>query len=469
MAGKYQAYPEYKKSSVGILGEIPSEWEVLRYKNVLKIMQGMAFKSSEYVDASSVVNIRMGNIKKGGDIDLKHNNKYLPENYKGLYGAYELYEGDAIIAMTDMSPTLDFLAVPAILEGLDENTSYLLNQRVGKLLLDKKFDIRFIRYLLLSDELRTQLKAKGLGTVQANMSNDDLYSSYFFCPSSKERLKIVDFLDHETAKIDSLIETQQRLIKLLNEKRQAVISHAVTKGLNPNAPMRDSGVEWLGDVPEHWDVVAIKHIVSTPVTDGPHETPEFLDEGVPFISAEAVSSGQINFDKIRAHISEEDNQRYSLKYSPKKYDIYMVKSGATTGVTAIVETDKKFNIWSPLAVIRCKEESYPYFVLNFMRSYNFKEAVELNWSFGTQQNIGMGVIENLHITRPPIAEAKEISEKLVEQCDVYDSVIDKASSQIDLMQERRAALISAAITGRIDVRNWQAPEPSDNQSKEEAA
>ena len=174
------------------------------------------------------------------------------------------------------------------------------------------------------------------------------------------------------------------------------------------------------------------------------------------ISAEAVSSGKIDFDKKRAHISEDDNKKYSLKYTPKKYDIYMVKSGATTGVTAIVETDNKFNIWSPLAVIRCKEDSFPYFVLNFMRSHNFLEAVELNWSFGTQQNIGMGVIENLHVTRPPVEEAKLIALKLNEQCDTFDLLINKAQSAIGLMQERRTALISAAVTGKIDVRHWQA-------------
>ena len=131
----------------------------------------------------------------------------------------------------------------------------------------------------------------------------------------------------------------------------------------------------------------------------------------------------------------------------------MVKSGATTGVTAIVETNIKFNIWSPLAVIRCKEGSYPYFILNFMRSFNFQEAVELNWSFGTQQNIGMGVIENLHVTRPPVGEAKLIAKKLSEKCAVYDGIIEKANIQIELSKERRTALISAAVTGKIDVRN----------------
>jgi type I restriction enzyme S subunit len=209
---------------------------------------------------------------------------------------------------------------------------------------------------------------------------------------------------------------------------------------------KDSGVEWLGELPEHWNVCAIKHIVSIPITDGPHETPNFFDSGIPFISAEAISTGRIDFEKIRAHISEEDNEKYSKKYFPKKYDIYMVKSGATTGITAIVETDIKFNIWSPLAVIRCNEKSNPYFVLNFLRSFNFKEAVELNWSFGTQQNIGMGVIENLHIAKPPFPEQQKIAQFLDHETAKIDTLIEKQQRLIELLKEKRQAVISHAVT-----------------------
>jgi type I restriction enzyme S subunit len=267
-----------------------------------------------------------------------------------------------------------------------------------------------------------------------------------------EQTAIAEFLDRETGKIDELAAEQRRLIELLKEKCQAVISHAVTKGLNPHVPMKPSGVEWLGDVPEHWDVMAIKRIVSEPITDGPHETPEFLDEGVPFVSAEAVSSGRIDFSKIRGHISAQDNERYSQKYSPKLHDIYMVKSGATTGVTAIVDGRTDFNIWSPLAVIRCGEKSTPYFVLNFMRSRNFSEGVMLNWSFGTQQNIGMGVIGNLACTIPPLPEQTAIAEFVGAELAKFDSLTAEAQHAIDLLQERRTALISAAVTGQIDVR-----------------
>ena len=179
-----------------------------------------------------------------------------------------------------------------------------------------------------------------------------------------------------------------------------------------------------------------------------------FEEGVPFLSAEGVSAGFVNFKKARGYITEELNKIYSKKYSPKLHDIYMVKSGATTGVTAIVETEKKFNIWSPLAAIRCKGEYSPYFVFNFMKSREFQKAVELNWSFGTQQNIGMGIIENLHVPCPPKSEAIEIAEYIKIKSDRFNKLIKMSNKQINLIKERKTALVSAAVTGKIDVRNW---------------
>ena len=209
---------------------------------------------------------------------------------------------------------------------------------------------------------------------------------------------------------------------------------------------KDSGVDWLGEVPEHWQTHTIKHIVSTPISDGPHETPEFLDEGVPFASAEAVSSGTLDFSKIRGFISREDHKRYGEKYLPRRNDIFMVKSGATTGVTAIVETDAEFNIWSPLAAIRCGLTADPYFVLFYLRSKKFLEAVTLSWSFGTQQNIGMGVIENLCIPLPHIGEQKQIATFLKYEIGKIEKLIGEQRRLIELLKEKCQAVISHAVT-----------------------
>lgn len=209
---------------------------------------------------------------------------------------------------------------------------------------------------------------------------------------------------------------------------------------------KDSGVEWLGQVPEHWKVTSLKHIVAIPITDGPHETPNFIVDGIPFVSAEAVSSGRIDFSKVRACISPEDNARYSQKYFPKRHDIFMVKSGATTGITAIVEDRTDFNIWSPLAVIRCGSSALPHFVLNFMRSGNFQEAVTLYWSFGTQQNIGMGVIENLSVPLPPLPEQTAIASFLDRETAKIDALVAEQQRLIELLKEKRQAVISHAVT-----------------------
>jgi type I restriction enzyme S subunit len=213
---------------------------------------------------------------------------------------------------------------------------------------------------------------------------------------------------------------------------------------------KESNVDWLGTIPKQWSVKAIKHIVSNPITDGPHETPEFYDEGVPFVSAEAVSSGAIDFTKIRGYISRESHEKYSLKYLPKKGDIYMVKSGATTGVCAIVETNQEFNIWSPLAVIRCSENFNPYFILNFVRSLNFQEGVALNWSFGTQQNIGMGVIENLMCPVPSLSEQVAIANFLKDEISKINNLAEEQGRLITLLQEKRQAVVSHAVTKGLE-------------------
>lgn len=204
--------------------------------------------------------------------------------------------------------------------------------------------------------------------------------------------------------------------------------------------------KWLDKIPSHWEITHIKHILSMPITDGPHSTPIFLDEGIPFVSAEAVSSGRINFNKIRGYISEKDDEIFSQKYSPRLHDVYMIKSGATTGIAAIVETQKRFNIWSPLAVMRCKESFNPYFLLNSLRSDFFQKSVQLSWTFGTQQNIGMGTLENLTVCYPPLAEQTQIAAFLDHETAKIDTLIEKQQKLIELLKEKRQAVISHAVT-----------------------
>ena len=445
-------YPEYKASGVEWLGEVPAHWAVKR----LRFVANLNPSKSEIADLDKetlVSFLPMDAIGDDGTLNLERE-KSIAEVEAG----YTFFrDGDVTVAkITPCFENGKGAVMRGLLNGFGFGTTELIVARPKA----SESSGEYLHWLFISTPFRKLGESYMYGAGGQKRVPDDFVRDFAVAfPNKAEQQAIAAFLDRETGKMDALIAAQRRLVELLAEKRQAVISHAVTKGLpstssgqGSNAPMKDSGIEWLGEVPEHWEVLPFKRIVSVPITDGPHETPNFIDEGVPFVSAEAVSSGSINFSKVRACISEDDNARYSLKYAPKRHDIYMVKSGATTGITAIVEDRIDFNIWSPLAAIRCNSNSAPHFVLNFMRSRHFLEAVTLNWSFGTQQNIGMGVIENLACTVPPLEEQMKIAQFLKGEIIKFDILSAESQCAIDLLQERRSALISAAVTGKIDVR-----------------
>ena len=218
---------------------------------------------------------------------------------------------------------------------------------------------------------------------------------------------------------------------------------------------KDSGVEWLGEIPEHWGNTSIKNVLEIPITDGPHTTPDLIDEGIPFISAEAIKNGKIDFNRKRGNISESDYELFSKKYVPKLNDIYMVKSGATTGNVAKLVDDVKFTIWSPLAVFRADgNKVIPDFLHLYLQSSNLRNAVEISWSYGTQQNIGMGVLGNLNIPIPTLSEQNKIVDYLEFHTALIEEIVSEMQKQIELLQEKRKALINEVVTKGL---NPQAP------------
>lgn len=437
----FPRYPKYKDSGAEWLGEVPQHWSAGRLRRFARRYSGGTPDKTNlgYWQDGVIPWLNSGAVN---DRLISEPSTFITAEAFANSSAKWVPRGALVMALAGQGKTKGMVAQLAI--------SSTCNQSMAAIVPNPNLDARFLFWWL--DSNYQSIRNLAGGDLRDGLNLELVGNIPLPVLPLPEQTAIAEFLDRETGKIDELIAGQERLIELLKEKRQAVISHAVTKGLDPRAPMRSSGVEWLGDVPKHWAVLPLKRIVSVPITDGPHETPQFVEEGVPFVSAEAVSSGQIDFAKVRGCISPEDNARYSIKYSPKLHDIYMVKSGATTGVTAIVEDRTDFNIWSPLAVIRCNSGSVPYFVLNFMRSRHFLEAVTLFWSFGTQQNIGMGVIENLACAVPPVEEQRAVVAYLKSELAKFDALTAEAQRAIELLKERRTALISAAVTGQIDVR-----------------
>ncbi len=209
---------------------------------------------------------------------------------------------------------------------------------------------------------------------------------------------------------------------------------------------KTSGSNWLDAVPSHWNVKPLKLIVKMPITDGPHETPEFTPDGVPFASVEAVWDGKVHLSSVRGYISEEDHRRYGKKYHPKRGDIFIVKSGSTTGKIAIVDFDDDFYVWSPLAAVRCDaSQAHPEFVFYALSSSYFQRLVQVSWSFGTQPNIGMGVLGNLPAVLPPPAEQQTIARFLDAKTAQIDALVAQKRQLIDKLKEKRQALIARTV------------------------
>ena len=431
---KYNKYPSYRDSGTDWLGSVPNEWNIVRNKQAFNFEKDLVGKKSKDYTLLSLTlqGIKVRDIEGGKG------------KFPAEFDTYQKVEkNDIIFCLFDIDET------PRTV-GLSSHNGMITGAYNVARCNAKALPAYMYYYYLSIDEYKG-LKPYYTG-LRKVVRTETFMNIQLALPSLPEQQTIANYLDSATAKIDTLIEKQTKLIALLKEKRQAVISHAVTRGLDNTVAMKDSGVEWLGEIPEHWISTKVKNMLSTPITDGPHETPEFLDEGVPFISAEAISQGYINFNKVRGHITQEANKKYSQKYTPKIHDVYMIKSGATTGVTAMVEDRIDFNIWSPLAVFRSTSRLNPYYLLNFLRSSNFQKAVELYWSYGTQQNIGMNVLENLYITIPPIQEQEKIADYLNDKTSKIDNLISKSIKAIDLLKEKRTSLVSSAVTGKIDVR-----------------
>ena len=213
--------------------------------------------------------------------------------------------------------------------------------------------------------------------------------------------------------------------------------------------MKDSGIEWIGEIPEGWSVSKVLHCLSMPITDGPHTTPILYDAGIPFVSAEAVScgNGRIDFSHIRGYISEQFYKECCQKYVPEIDDIYMIKSGATTGRVAIVDTTRVFTIWSPLAVFRCNKDCMlPKFLYYYLQSPAFQKEVEFGWTFGTQQNVGMRSLEQMKVCVPQLNKQDTIANYLDYQCSQIDLLLQKALTSIEEYKMLKQAVITQAVT-----------------------
>ncbi len=441
MTGKYQAYPEYKDSGVKWLGEIPAEWVVSKIKYLAPFQVGWTppTKNDANFDGTNLwANISdlkgrtlLDTAKKISDSAAKEASMDLTPKGSLLY-SFKLSVGAVSFAGRDMYTNE---AIASFLEGAELPLSYL--------------------YYVLP---KFVIENASTNIYGARILNQELISNaLILAPSYTEAQKIANFLDHETAKIDTLIEEQQSLIRLLKEKRQAVISHAVTKGLNPNAPMKDSGVEWLGEVPAHWGAPKVRYVAKLESGHTPSRNkPEYWANCyIPWISLSDVwqlrEGNQKYISTTNETISDLGLANSAARLLPK--GTVILSRTASVGFAGIMGVDmtttQDFANWI------CSEKIIPEYLLFCF--WAMKGEFSRLMMGSTHKTIYMPDIKELFIALPPLSEQKNIINHINEFIPRFDCLEEDAKQAIKLLEERRTALTSAAVTGKIDVRNWVAP------------
>ncbi|MBS9996317.1 restriction endonuclease subunit S [Vibrio alginolyticus] len=438
MTGRYKAYPDYKESGVEWLGDVPENWSVHSLKRTVDNVTNGIW-GSEPDGENDLIVIRVADFNRN-QLNISDDKLTFRSIENKDRKTRLLKKGDLLI---EKSGGGDKTLVGCVVL-FDKDYEAVTSNFVAKMTPQQGFDSSFLRYAfsyLYAGKVNYSSIKQTTG-IQ-NLDSEAYLLEKLAFPLYEEQQKIANFLDHETAKIDTLIAKQEKLIELLKEKRQAVISHAVTKGLNPDAPMKDSGVEWLGEVPEHWKACPLKTI--SKFRQGKLHEPYIHEDGKFIcVNSRFVSTEGEKFKYCSKNLSPVENE-----------DILMVMSdlpnGRALAKALFVQGDNNFALNQRVCAITATEIDARFLYYQLNRNEYF-----LSFDDGCNQtNLSNYVFKNFPALVPYKAEQCEIAEYLDRQTESFDRLVEIANRQIELMKERKTALISAAVTGKIDVRDWE--------------
>lgn len=440
-----KGYDSYKYSGVDWIGEIPNNWSIVKLKHISNIYNGNSLNDDlkekyesdnlediPYVSTKDVeVDTGKINTNNGVRIPLNENNfKIAP---KGSF-LLCIEGGSAGKKIGYLNEDVFFVNKLACFE----------------------YNNKFLYYYSLSESFKNQF-FNSLSGLIGGVSISTIRNFFTTLPSLKEQTQIAAFLDYKTNLIDATIEKKKRLIELLKEKRQAVINEAVTKGLNPNAPMKDSGVEWLGEIPEHWEVTKLKQIAEAFGRIGyrGYTTEDIVgeDEGAITISPSNMKGNYMTFENC-TYISW-DKYEESPEIKIYNDDILMVKTGSTYGKVGIVKDLNKKATINPQVLVLKNVKVNPDYLYNLLRTNYMQYQVETNVIGSTIPTISQTKILNFSLPLPPNDEIEVIMNYIQDQMNIIDKTIKLIETQIKNIQTYRQSLISEAVTGKIDVREWQ--------------
>jgi type I restriction enzyme, S subunit len=441
---RFKRYPAYKDSGVEWLGEIPAHWEVKRLWHLTpsgrRIMYGIVLPGPNVDEGVPIV--------KGGDVSadrlrLERLNQTSFEIESG-YARSRLRGGDLVYAIRGSIG--EVALVPDELDGAN------LTQDAARIACTSATYGPWLLYALKSAEVFAQLEAGALGATIRGVNIRDLKRASIPVPPLGEQHAIAKFVECETVRIDTLVAKKERLIDLLREKRTALITRAVTKGLDANVPMKDSGIEWLGEIPTHWQVKRLWHLTPSGrrimygiVLPGPH-----VDEGVPIVKGGDVSPDRLQLDRLN-RTSFEIESGYARSRLRGGDLVYAIR-GSIGEVAVVPDELEGANLTQDAARIAYTPATSGPWLLYALKSAAVFAQLEAGALGATIRGVNIRDLKRASIPVPPPSEQQVIARFLERETATVDGLLTKIREAINGLKELRAALISAAVTGRIDVR-----------------
>ncbi|EKP0317830.1 restriction endonuclease subunit S [Aeromonas veronii] len=427
-------YMEYQPTDISWLGQVPAHWVKNKFKFLLN-------------EKTKVQNLALpcGSISFGRVV-FKDSER-LSEETKAAY--QEVLSGEFLINPLNLNYDLKSLRTALADIDVIVSSGYIVLKSLDVV------DKAYLRWLLYLFDVR-HMKTLGAG-IRQTISFKDIADCAVYIPSDTEQQAIAIFLDRETQRIDSLIEEKQTFIQLLKEKRQTLINHVVTKGLNPNVEMQDSGIEWIGQVPKHWDVVELKRLIYS-IDQG--WSPECLASPAKEESWGVLKAGAVNGGIYCQNENKElpENLLPRPEIEVKTGDLIMSRASGSReligSVAYVYETRMKLMLSDKLFRLNCKESVDPEFMAITLGSFPLRCQIELaiGGAEGLANNLSQVNIKKLTIPKPPKSEQKLIVSHIKSVSSKIEDLVVETNYSIALLKERKISLISAAVTGKIDVR-----------------
>lgn len=442
MATKLEAYPEYKTSGIDWLGEIPSHWEMCKIKHRISMVLGKMLQSKKtqedgyslekYLKSRNVSMLELSELENLDEMWFSAAEKSI----------YLLKEGDVV-----MNEGGD---IGKVALWQPQSFSCYLQNSVHKLTPNGTVNSSFLTYYLASISFVGFFQSIVSQISIAHLTKEKLANAPLIVPSYEEQEQIAAYLDDVTGKIDELVKEKQAQLDDIRAYRTSLITETVTRGLNPNAPLKDSGIDWLGEIPEHWEIVKLAWLASVQTGTTPSTSIEkyWINTTKNWFTPGDFDGFEVKDSKRK--VSAAAYNEIACRVFPP-YTIYLVGIGATLGKVAYCKTEASAN--QQINAITFKEDIYPIYGLYYLSSIN--QVIKAVSNSATLPILNQEQTKDLQFLVPPLSEQKEIADFLDAKTSKIDALIDELNKQIEELAEYKRAVITEAVTGKVDVRDWK--------------